>query len=428
MRRLSVFRLLVITSFSFSITALFNTLEPAVLGHKILRLAPDQPNTAMGLTTFAGLVVAIFVQPIVGVLSDATRSRWGRRRPYFFLGTAFLLISLYLISMAPTFALLVLGMVLTQIASNTVQAPWQALIPDLVPKAQRGQASGLKAVLDILGFVAGRAIAAQFLGRYPQWGASAVLAAVGFPAFLFLTALVLITFAAPRDNRALPERVRPDLRRALADAFRVDLKRYPTFGWWFVNRFLFWSAFILLNTFLLFYLIDVIGLSEAEAQSYLGQISLVLGTALALVTLPSGWLADRIGRRPLVIVAGIVACLGVVVLLVTRQLPILTLGGMIVGLAIGTFLSANWALVTDIVPPSEAARYLGIANIAAASGSALSRFLGGALIDSLNDLLHSGTTGYVVMYSIAATMFLLSAVVALRLPHDKQQTLPDSTP
>ena len=53
---------------------------------------------------------------------------------------------------------------------------------------------------------------------------------------------------------------------------------------------------------------------------------------------------------------------------------------------------------------------------AAASGSAISRFLGGSLIDALNGALRSETTGYMVMYAIAAAMFLVSALVALRLP------------
>ena len=196
----------------------------------------------------------------------------------------------------------------------------------------------------------------------------------------------------------------------------MDLRRHPAFGWWFANRFLFWGAFILLNTFLLFYIINVIGLVEAEAQRYVGRISTMLGLALALATLPSGWMADRIGRRPLVIAAGIAAALGVGAVMLARELSLLTLGGVIIGLAIGVFLSANWALVTDIVPAVEAARYLGIANIAAASGSAVSRFLGGALIDVLNDALRSETTGYLVMYGLAAAMFVVSALVALRLP------------
>jgi MFS family permease len=111
-----------------------------------------------------------------------------------------------------------------------------------------------------------------------------------------------------------------------------------------------------------------------------------------------------------------VAAGGTCALLFVRDLSLITVCAAIIGLGIGTFLSANWALVTDIVPREEAARYLGIANIATAGGSALARFLGGALIDSLNSALHSTSAGYITVYGIAAAFFLISAVVVVPLP------------
>ena len=80
MSPVSFWRLIALTTLGFALTLTTNTLEPAVLSHKVLQLAPDNPNRALGLTTFAGLLVAGLAQPLVGVLSDHTRSRWGRRR------------------------------------------------------------------------------------------------------------------------------------------------------------------------------------------------------------------------------------------------------------------------------------------------------------------------------------------------------------
>jgi MFS family permease len=184
----------------------------------------------------------------------------------------------------------------------------------------------------------------------------------------------------------------------------------------------FWAAFIALNTFLLFYLMDVVGLSERHAHRFVGQLSLALGAALMLISIPSGWLTDRLGRKPVLIAASVVAGGGTLVLLVARTLPWLTVAGVIIGLGIGTFLSANWALLTDIVPAAEAAHYLGVANIATAGGSALARLLGGALIDSLNSAFGK-TTGYLLMYALAAALFFFSALAALPLPLDKPKLL-----
>ncbi len=286
------YRLAAVTLFSLALGVVSNTLEPAVLGHKVLELVPEQKNTALGFTTFAGLIVAVAWQPIVGAWSDRTRSPWGRRAPYFIAGTLLVAGCLYAIALAPSFGVVVAGVLLLQLASNTVQGPWQALIPDQVPAGQRGAASGLKAAFDILAFVVGRQVSGRLVA------AGSVVGAVSAASGLFVVALVL-TLAAARERPAgLPPAPPQPAVGTLARSFSVDWKAHPAFAWWFVNRFLFWGGFIALNTFLLFYMIDVVHMGEAEAQRFVGNMSTVIGLVLLVVTLPSGWLADRVGAGP----------------------------------------------------------------------------------------------------------------------------------
>jgi MFS family permease len=404
------YRLAAVTLFSLALGVVSNTLEPAVLGHKVLELVPDQKNTALGFTTFAGLIVAVAWQPIVGAWSDRTRSPWGRRAPYFVAGTLLVAACLYAIALAPSFGVVVAGVLLIQLASNTVQGPWQALIPDQVPARQRGAASGLKAAFDILAFVLGRQVSGRLVA------AGSVVGAVSVAAALFAVALVLTLAAARERPSPLPPVPPQPAARALARSFSIDWKAHPAFAWWFVNRFLFWGGFIALNTFLLFYMIDVVHMGEADAQRFVGNMSTVIGLVLLVVTLPSGWLADRVGRRPLVALAGLIAAGGTGMVLVVRTPGLITAAGALIGLGVGVFLSANWALVTDLVPEAEAARYLGIANIATAGGSAVARLLGGALIDPLNRMLGSTSAGYLSLYGLTMLAFLLGTVAILRVP------------
>jgi MFS family permease len=170
--------------------------------HKVLRLAPDLPNTALGFLGFIGLLVAMAVQPIVGVFSDRARTRLGRRIPFMILGAV--LIAGCLSLLAPALWALVLGVLLIQMSSNILQGPWQALIPDLVPEEQRGTASGLKAMMDILAFVAGRAVAGFFFGRVPQWGENAVLMALMVPVAVFALGLILTAISLPDKTQNRP--------------------------------------------------------------------------------------------------------------------------------------------------------------------------------------------------------------------------------
>jgi len=411
--RLPWYRLAAVTLFSLALGVVSNTLEPAVLGHKVLRLVPEQKNTALGFTTFAGLIVAVLWQPIVGAWSDRTHSPWGRRAPYFIAGTLLVAAGLYAIALAPTFAVVVAGVLLIQLASNTVQGPWQALIPDQVPAGQRGAASGLKAAFDILAFVLGRQVSGRLVA------AGSVVGAVSVAAGLFAVVLLLTLVAARERPMVLPAAPQP-VPRVLGHSFVVDWKAHPAFAWWFANRFLFWAGFIALNTFLLFYMIDVVHMAEAEAQRFVGNMSTVIGLVLLVVTLPSGWLADRVGRKPLVASAGLIAAAGTAMVLVVRTPGLITAAGALIGLGVGVFLSANWALVTDLVPQAEAARYLGIANIATAGGSGVARLLGGALIDPVNRLLGSPSAGYRCLYGLTMLAFLAGTAAILRVPEQRR--------
>jgi len=335
------------------------------------------------------------------------------RAPYFVAGTFLVAACLYAIALAPTFAVVVTGVLLIQLASNTVQGPWQALIPDQVPAGQRGAASGLKAAFDILAFVVGR----QVSGRLVAGGS--VVGAVSVAAGLFAVVLLLTLAAARERPGGLPAAPQPGTR-VLARSFAVDWRAHPAFAWWFANRFLFWAGFIALNTFLLFYMIDVVHMAEAEAQRFVSNMSTVIGLVLLVVTLPSGWLADRVGRKPLVASAGLIAAAGTAMVLVVRTPGLITAAGVLIGLGVGMFLSANWALVTDLVPQAEAARYLGIANIATAGGSGVARLLGGALIDPVNRLLGSPSAGYLCLYGLTMLAFLAGTAAILRVPEQRR--------
>lgn len=416
MKRLNFFRLLVIVSLGFALTLSSNIQEPGLMTHKVLRLAPDRPNTALGSLGVVGLIVAMLVQPIVGVFSDRVRSRWGRRLPFMLLGAILIAGSLYLLALAPTLWVLVLGILLIQLSSNTLQGPWQALIPDLVPEDQRGTASGLKAMMDILALVVGRAVAGFFFGRVPAWGETAVFMAVSVPVLVFGLGLIFTAIWAREKTEVAPESVATEsIGAALKKAFSVDWRAHPTFRWWFFNRMLFWGAFIFLNTFLVTYMIGVLKMAEADAQKFVGSLSTIIGLALLLVALPAGRLADKFGRKPLVMGAGLVAFAGTVTLLLAHDRTTIIVGGAVIGLGIGAFLSANWAMITDIVPRAQAARYLGIANIATCLGSGGARLLGGLLIDPLNSALHSTSAGFLTVYSLAALCFLASTLVILPL-------------
>jgi Na+/melibiose symporter-like transporter len=122
-------------------------------------------NTALGAISTAGLVIAMLVQPAAGLLSDRCTSRFGRRRPFIFAGTLFDLVFLAAIAVSGNFLMLLVATLFVQCSSNVSHGPLQGLIPDLVPEEQRGRASAVKAVLELIPLILVGFTISQLVGK-----------------------------------------------------------------------------------------------------------------------------------------------------------------------------------------------------------------------------------------------------------------------
>jgi MFS family permease len=131
---------------------------------------------------------------------------------------------------------------------------------------------------------------------------------------------------------------------------------------------------------------------------------MVLGGFVILFGLGAGWLSDRFDRRLLTALGGLIGAIGVAVIVVGNDLPVLYVAAAIIGLAYALFNVASWALGTDIIPRERAGEFLGLQNLAGAGAGAIGAYIGGTIAD------HSG---YVLLMAMFGVMFLLSAVTTL---------------
>jgi hypothetical protein len=115
---------------------------------------------ALFLVSISGAIIAIIVQPTIGSISDYTISRWGRRKPYIFIGSLLDLVFLVGIAYSNTLVAMAAFIALLQFSSNFAQGPFQGYVPDLVPAPQVGTASALVGLMQVLGVVSGYAIGA----------------------------------------------------------------------------------------------------------------------------------------------------------------------------------------------------------------------------------------------------------------------------
>ncbi len=190
-----------------------------------------------------------------------------------------------------------------------------------------------------------------------------------------------------------------------------DAPQQTSFIWWVVNRLLFLAAVGSVQGFALYFLDDVIQVADAELWT--GILMAVVAVFLVITALGGGYLADRFGRKRLVALSALVAAVGMLVLLLARDMPLVMVGGSIIGIGAGTFMATNWALGTDLAPPEEAGRYLGISNLAGAGAGIVGAGIGGPMADFFN-LLRPGL-GYQGIFALYGALLLLSIAALTRV-------------
>ena len=450
-----------------------------------LTVRPEIRNTALGAMRTAGLIVALLVQPAMGLLSDRSTSRFGRRRPFIVIGVVFDLLFLAAVGISRSYWALFGAVLLLQVSSNISHGPLQGLIPDLVPESQRGRSSGVKALFELLPLVLIAFTVAKLVADR-QTGLAIILTGAALLVTMLIT--IVVVKEQPLQERpagslsgpmarvlgvlagilaggaaglvaggivgglfALPAWAIAGRGAATALGFGVgglvamvvavvvgvwggalatlgqDARRNAPFTWWIVNRLLFLAAATSIQGFAPYFLMSAFGLSREAAIDLNANLMLAVGLLTLLAALPGGWLADRLGSRRLTGIAGLIATSGTVLLLITVLVPNLTLmylAGSVIGIGAGLFMTTNWALGTELAPREESGRYLGISNLAGAGAGMIGAGIGGPVADLISGVRPG--LGYFAIFAAYAVLFLLSTVSLLKVPALRRTTLESS--
>ncbi|MEM5774747.1 MAG: MFS transporter [Anaerolineaceae bacterium] len=415
MKKVTVLQMLVVNAYWVGISFMWNSLHPIVLPAILLHLVPEnQKNTWLGLLTFAGLIIAMLVQPLSGALSDRWASRWGRRRPFIMFGTLFDLLFLAFLGWSGGVLWVAIGYIGLQFTSNIAHGPMQGLLPDRVPSRQIGTASGFKNLIDMGGLIVSSLLAGRLLDgqtRHPVL-IIAVIAAV-------LLGSMLVTVLGVKEEPV--PRGQADSRHAaalFASFAGISIKSHSSFWRLMGSRLAFLIGVYGIQTFLQYYLRDVF--QAPNPAKLTGDLMAVIAISLVALSVTGGWLCDRFGSKRVLYLAGGLGILGSLLLLTAHTTAALTAYGSILGAGIGLFVTANWALATRLAPAAEAGKFLGLTNLATAGAGAISK-LEGPLIDLVNNANPGAYLGYYGLFALGA----LGAAISLLLLRRVQEPQPE---
>jgi MFS family permease len=380
------------------------------IGIAIQKRVPQMVPAGQGGTYLAiqGLVIVwvnILVQPTIGMISDYTHSRWGRRKPYIAIGATLDVLFLIGVALSNSYVVLVVFLLLLQFSSNFAQGPFQGYVPDLVPEKQVGLASAMVGSMQTLGYIVGGIIVSLALlvdPAHPDF----VIPTIALGIIEFATAMGTLRWVreggAPRDRRG---RSWVQIARS---AWATDILKERSFVFLVLSRLMFFAGINTLLAWFVIFLDRTVLVLPSEQGILYPATQVVVAVVTAGATIPSARISDRVGRKPVIYVACLIGGAGLVVMAVAPSFLVFLFGAMLLGVASGTFLAVDWALMTDIIPKAASGRYMGISNIAVAAAGTLAGAVVGPIIDVVGGKAETGD-GPRAAYLVAVVFFVLAA-------------------
>lgn len=360
----------------------------------------DEEHKVQNLTivTVVSFVITIFAQPIVGAMSDRTRSKLGRRAPWMLFGA--LIGGILLLGMGSLKSLfwITVFWVVIQVALNALQGPLSAVTPDRFPKNRLGSASAISGVGMQIGGTLGVVAA----------GALAGTLGLAYSTFGILVILVTILFVVVNRDWSSKESAVPAWSwSGFLKGFWISPKENPDFAWAFTARFLFILGYFVVAAFQLYILTDYIKMTLGEAQSAIGVMALAATLPTLATIILAGWWSDKIGKRKIFIyVATVIMVVSLIIPLVSPTFEGLLISSIIDGIGFGFYMATDTALMNEVLPGQgvAAGKDLGILNIATNIPQALSPAIAGLIIS---------VSGYPALFVFGMIAVTLAALVLI---------------
>lgn len=371
------------------------------LPYKIQLLDPVNKETILGLVVGLSAIVLLPVGPIVGVLSDRSRSRLGRRRPFLLVGLAAAAIGAVTIALSPTIVLVLVGYAVSGLGGAFIGAAMNPVLAEHVPPQQRGK---LGALSGVAASIAG--VCATLIGSFLTEN---LLLLFLLPVAVFGVGVVLWLFVIP-DGPA-PARFHTLTIRASLRSLLFDPRKHPDFAWVWIGKLLIGVGTAFFTTYQLYFLLDRLGYTAQQAGQ---QLAVVGGLALLATigfTILGGFLSDKLRRRkPFIYVAAAMICIGMVTAAFAPNFVVYTIGGVFLAAGSGAFNSVDLALASDVLPDEAAGgKWMAIYQVSGTVATAV-----GPVIAPL--LLSLGGGGnYTVLFIVGGALALAAALSAWRV-------------
>lgn len=372
-------------------------------------------ETVTGAIMAADNVLALFLLPIFGALSDKVRTPIGRRMPFIITGTALAFVFLMILPFADNtmnLSLFVVGLFILLISMGTYRSPAVALMPDLTPKPLRSKANAIINLMGAVGGVFTLIMIKILVGKgdrpdyYPLFLAVGILMIVG----------VTLLFFTIKENKLRKEIEINEVEETTEEASVVtgplpkDVKKSLVFilisvAFWFI-------AYNAVTTAFSRYATEVWGL---EGGGYAD--CLMIATVAAIISyIPIGMISSKIGRKKTILI-GIVllgSCFLVAGLYPTYHVTMVIFFG-IIGFAWAAIGVNSYPMVVEMSKSGDVGKYTGYYYTFSMAAQVITPILSGALLEHVS---------YRTLFPYSVTFCVLAFITMSQVKHGDSKPMP----
>ncbi|MBR5390365.1 MAG: MFS transporter [Clostridia bacterium] len=401
------------------------------------QVIPHLLENVFGLRTFTtnaimsiDNILALFMLPLFGSLSDKTHTRLGCRSPYILFGTAGAVILLLVLAWAlklRNFPLFMIALLLLLVTMSIYRSPAVAYMPDVTPKPLRSRAN---AIINLVGYVGGifstlmmmlllkSEKAADGSSFYPPDQSFTPIFVVVAAFMAVSVAILLLTVKEPAVNAetwadvAASEQDRAAAEQSKGGKLPRDVRKSLILI--LLSVFLWFTAYNAVTTAFSRYCVSVWGADLSASSGYL-----MAATIVAILSfIPLGVLSSRVGRKKTILIGILLmsACYFSAIF-ITHRTPVMYLLFGLVGVGWAAINVNSFPMVVEMSTAGDTGKYTGYYYAFSMAAQIVTPLLSGLLIDYLG-------LGYKVLFPYAVVFSLLSFLTMTQVRHGDSKPLP----
>lgn len=382
---------------------LYDNIIPLML-QNTFGIGETMTGTVMALDN----VLALFLLPFFGALSDRTDTKLGKRTPYIVGGTIAAVVFMLLIPIADnikSFPLFFVSLGAVLFAMSTYRSPAVALMPDLTPKPLRSRANS---VINLMGAVGGIITLISISLLVPKEASPSYMPVFTVIAVLMVAAVAVMLLTI--KEKKLGERVKSEYPDQEEDEKNESSKDMPSdvrrsLNFILASIFLWFTAYNAVTTAFSRYAARVWGL---QGGSFANALMVAMGAAI-ISFIPIGILASRIGRKKTILAGITLMSLSYIAgFMFINYSPMINVVFAFTGIGWAAINVNSYPMVVEMSKSGDVGKYTGLYYTFSMSAQIMTPILSGFLLENVS---------YRTLFPYSVVFSVFSLITMLQVKH-----------